>query len=57
MDEEITFNDYVVTCETAGCGNGMIPIPVKAPADNPYFVCGVCNQQITNYTIIETGVF
>ena len=53
MEEELVFIAYLVTCETAGCGNGMIPIPVQAPEINPYFICGVCNQQITNYSIID----
>lgn len=57
MNEEISFIDYAVTCETVGCGNGMIAIPVQAPEVNPYFICGACNEQITNYTTIDNGVF
>lgn len=54
MDEEIVFIDYAVTCETFGCGNAGFTIPVQAPQVDPYFICGVCNQQITNYAIIDT---
>lgn len=57
MEDEIAIIDYAVMCETPDCSNGMITIPVQAPKDNPYFICGVCSQKITNYTIIDTGVF
>jgi hypothetical protein len=48
---EITFSDYIVTCQTPSCGNGGIPIPMLAPSVNPDFMCGVCEQTITS---IET---
>ena len=53
MEEEIIYLDYAVTCETVGCANGLITIPVQAPQENPYFICGVCSQQITNHIIID----
>lgn len=51
--DEIQFTEYVVTCETNGCENGQIPIPVQAPVENPYFICGVCTMQITNFVLTE----
>lgn len=42
------FSTYTVTCTTAGCGNGGIPIDVQAPSENPNFICGVCMQPITS---------
>ena len=53
MENEIIYIDYAVTCETVGCANGLITIPVQAPQENPHFICGVCSQQITNYTTID----
>ena len=53
MDDEIVFVDYDVTCETAGCGNMMITITVRAPAENPYFVCGPCGLSISNVQLVE----
>lgn len=49
--DEITLADYIVTCMTDGCGNANIAIPIMAPAVNPEFMCGVCQQTITS---IET---
>jgi hypothetical protein len=46
--DELATAPYVVTCETSGCGNEGHPIPITAPEDNPYVVCGVCGNQITN---------
>lgn len=47
-DDEPAVANYVVTCETDGCGNAGHAIPITAPADNPYVVCGVCSQPISN---------
>lgn len=47
-EDETPTASYVVTCETSGCGNEGVAIPITAPADNPYVVCGVCSQPITN---------
>lgn len=46
--QEIPMAAYVVTCETEGCGNQGIAIPINAAVDDPYVVCGVCSNQITN---------
>jgi len=48
--DEIQFQNYIVTCETSGCENAMITIEIPAPIENPYFICGVCNNQIINYS-------
>ena len=46
--DELAMAYYLVTCETPSCGNSDHAINIPAPAVDPYFVCGVCGQQITN---------
>lgn len=48
--DEMQFAPYVVTCRVESCENGNIAIPIEAPAENPFFICGVCTQQITDVT-------
>ena len=36
----------ILTCETEGCGNANIGIPVEDAAE--HCVCGVCMNEITN---------
>jgi hypothetical protein len=50
--DEILFADYVVTCRTGECGNEDISIPIKAPAEDPHFICGVCSKNITDITLV-----
>lgn len=45
MDE---YSNYTVTCHTIGCGNGEQPIDVSAPGTDPFVVCGVCEEPITD---------
>jgi hypothetical protein len=47
--DEITFINYVVTCHTQDCGNSEITISIAAPSVDPYFVCGVCSKEITDF--------
>lgn len=44
---EIIFADYVVVCRSEQCSNSGITLTVKGLATDPVFVCGVCQQQIT----------
>ena len=39
------------TCETSGCGNAFIPIPI--PDDAVGVVCGPCGNPVTNITDIK----
>jgi hypothetical protein len=43
--------EYSVTCHTEGCQNFDIPIILNAPAENVYFVCGPCCNEITDFCI------
>ena len=36
------------TCETEGCGNAYIPVPL--PNDYGTVICGPCGVQITSFT-------
>ena len=47
MDET---RDAVVTCHTPGCSNAAVPITLVVPTDppDPFVVCGVCSQPITD---------
>jgi len=36
----------ILTCETEGCGNANIGIPVENPGVR--CICGVCMNEITN---------
>ena len=40
--------EFIATCHTEGCGNENDPFSVTADLDNPFIVCGPCNQQITD---------
>jgi hypothetical protein len=40
----------LLTCETPGCGNSQIPIPVEDPSE--ICACGVCGQLITNKLVV-----
>jgi transcription elongation factor Elf1 len=53
-DTEIEFIEYQVTCRTEGCENSDITINIQAPKENAHIVCGVCGQQITDVTPIES---
>ena len=58
MDDIILAN-YVITCHTDNCGNGGQQIAIQAPEVEPNFVCGVCNQTITDFSQVsrpELGV-
>jgi hypothetical protein len=46
--EELEFKEYTVTCHTLECGNGELAITLLAPVTDPYFICGVCGQVITD---------
>ena len=48
MDNEIEFKEYTVTCKTVNCENKNIKIVLLAPTVDPFFICGVCGQTITN---------
>jgi hypothetical protein len=48
MENEILYSEYIVTCETENCGNSGFTIEVKAPADNPIIICGICSARITD---------
>ena len=54
MSEEITEPSEVlatVTCHTDECGNAGYPIDIYISDEpEPYVVCGVCSQQITDIT-------
>ena len=39
------------TCETEGCGNAYIPIPLRE--DHGTVFCGPCGVQVTNITDIK----
>lgn len=39
------------TCETDGCGNAYIPVPL--PPDYGTVVCGPCGTPVTNITDIR----
>ena len=42
---------YGLTCHTEGCQNCDILITMNAPSENPYFVCGPCCNEITDFYI------
>lgn len=50
MEITIDVKDYEVVCKTKDCENGGIKIVVKASTVDPYIICGVCEQQITDIT-------
>ena len=39
------------TCETEGCGNAYIPIPLRE--DHGAVFCGPCGVQVTNITDVK----
>ena len=45
---EFTLSDFLATCETQGCENETLQIPVKVLADAPSVICGACGLVITN---------
>ena len=47
---DLNFVEYRVTCHTSECENCDLTIQIEAPAENPYFMCGACMQQITDFT-------
>ena len=48
-DDDLVFVSITATCHTDGCANADIPIVLSVPdGTNPFVVCGVCGQQITN---------
>jgi hypothetical protein len=50
-EEPAPTRQAVVTCRTAGCSNGTIPITVIVPdVPDPFVICGVCGQPITDIT-------
>jgi len=51
--DEIDLSNYVVICKTTNCENGDYKIEVSAPTENPFFICGVCSNQITNIQLIK----
>jgi hypothetical protein len=51
MNETNEMIDYNLTCHTEGCQNCDIPIILNAPAENVYFVCGPCCNEITDFYI------
>jgi hypothetical protein len=55
--EEILFPamaQYNVICHTEKCENAEAKINIAAGAENPYVICGVCEQQITDITAVKT---
>lgn len=52
MTEEPTFHEVTATCRTDGCENANYPLTLMVPDDppDPYVVCGVCQQPITDIT-------
>jgi hypothetical protein len=53
MDDIILAN-YVVVCHTENCSNNGNRIAIQAPTVDPNFICGVCNQPITDATNTDT---
>jgi transcription elongation factor Elf1 len=53
---EFIFSDYLVSCETGDCENQNVEILVKALADSPNVICGVCGLAITNITPTEEEI-
>lgn len=43
----------IVTCETPGCGNELLPIDVPISWPEYIVICGGCNQPITNVQVLE----
>jgi hypothetical protein len=52
--DDITLSSYEVTCRTENCWNNGHTIPMQAPSVDPNFICGVCNQPITDVTKLDT---
>lgn len=52
--EIIEFAEFIAICHTENCENCDIPINVIAVKNDPYVVCGVCEQQITDLTPAKT---
>lgn len=55
--DEITFGEYLVTCQTQGCGNAEASIQISAPIPEeaetiPVVICGVCSQTIEDITAL-----
>ena len=50
---EFTLSDFLATCETKGCENETLQIPVKVLADAPSVICGACGSKITQVTPSE----
>jgi hypothetical protein len=45
--------EYKVICATENCENFGIEILIMANAENPYVICGPCENQIENVSINE----
>jgi hypothetical protein len=43
-NEEPIFKSAVLTCNTNGCGNSGIDIPLNIDSRATEFLCGGCNQ-------------
>lgn len=41
-------NQFTVTCKTAKCDNGGIPIDIEVEDTEPIVICGVCSKKITD---------
>lgn len=39
---------FIVTCKTAKCDNGNIPIEIEVEDAEPIVICGVCSKKISD---------
>lgn len=53
MDGEVEWVSAIVKCGTHGCGNAGIEIHVSVGKDDPYVVCGVCRNKITDIVLVS----